>query len=375
MLSLKKRIIYSGIIYLMVAVAWLIAFEVYVRISTPDLDLYVATGRIPGQNPMADWAYLDAFSAFRPKPGFYSNGKTVNRYGFISTPEIDMRKPADTYRIVFLGGSSTAGTGVNLKDEETWPWKTVELIRAATGMKVDFINGSAGGYTSFESYGRLWSRIRHFSPNAIVVYHGWNEMYYFNRVDTIEAWRTLSNGSWSFDGGGARIKLHEPSWIDPAIRWSKALSALRLMLAESALGEVGADTGSALSSSFDKRGLEIWRTNLKLIRETSRVMDARLFIAKQATLIVPDRRRCALACRYEFHGFDHNAHVEAFQSIYDIIDEEFPPESVVDVTPISGQPEYFYDHIHPTPKGTTEIARIMASHLIPALRTPPRRPR
>ena len=94
----------------------------------------------------------------------------------------------------------------------------------------------------------------------------------------------------------------------------------------------------------------------------------RLYVGKQATLIVRDlpeseRRRC----RYDLHGFDHAAHVEAFQAIYRVIDEEIPPDYIIDVTSLSGVPENFYDHIHPTPLGAERTAVIMANALAPAV--------
>ena len=79
--------------------------EIAVRIFVPYTDLFVATGRIAGRNPMGDWAQVDAFSAYRARPGEYGSiGKTVNRHGHISTPDIEIDKPSGTIRIVFLGG-------------------------------------------------------------------------------------------------------------------------------------------------------------------------------------------------------------------------------------------------------------------------------
>ena len=370
---LKNNFLSNTIIVLLSLLMTFAILEVYVRIFLPKNDLNVLTGTASGKNPMEEWAFLDAFSAYKPKPGKYAEGngegKTVNRYGFISTPEISIAKPADTIRIVFLGGSSTAGTGVNLKDTDTWPWKTVEMIRAKTSKKVDFINAAAGGYCSFESYGRLWSRIRYFSPDIVVVYHGWNEMYYFKEVDNIILWRTLGDGSWSFEKTHRPITYYEPKWIDPLIKWSQALIRIRLRIYKRGLvGETGPHEPSKLASGFDHRGLDIWRTNLKLIREACKIFGAKLFVSKQATLIVPDlpmeeRKRC----RYDYHGFDHDAHIEAFQGIYDVIDQEIPAGYIIDTTKISGQPECFYDHVHLTPQGTTEVAAIISEALIPAI--------
>lgn len=338
------------------------------------VDAYTLTGRLPGPSPLKEWAVLDAFCAYRNKPGLYAEGKTVNSYGFISTPEISPDKEPGTIRIAFLGGSSTAGTGRNLKDADTWPWQTVEKLRKLVPVKVDFINGASGGYTSFESYGRLWSRIRHFHPDIVVVNHGWNEMYYFQKADEILSWRTLPDGSnsWGFETAGMPVALYAPLPIDPWIRWSQLLTRIRFRLSKRAEGEIGGEGKVELADDFNERGIPIWRANLRLLRETCAVIGARLLVIKQPTLIVPglspeDRNRC----RYAYHGFGHDAHVRAYSAIYRVIDEEIPADSIVDLTIFSGRSEFFFDHVHPTPSACGEIAaavaQTLASH-IPQIR-------
>jgi lysophospholipase L1-like esterase len=100
------------------------------------------------------------------------------------------------------------------------------------------------------------------------------------------------------------------------------------------------------------------------MKAAASIFNARLFVVKQATLIVPnlaeeDRNRC----RYDYHGFDHDAHVDAFNQIYRIIDEEIDTRYVIDATQVSGIPEYFYDHVHPTKRGSNAIAKIVAQSL------------
>jgi len=341
-----------------------VVLEGYVRASRPHVDLDQLTGRTSSPNPISEWGFVDAFCAYVPRPGRFAEGKTVNSHGFISTPEITPAKPEGTIRIVFLGESSTAGMTVNLKDPETWPWQAIEIVREQAP-RVDFINAALGGYTSFESYGRLWSRIRHFSPDIVVVTHGWNEMYYFKKADDIVSWRTGPDGSWSLKGTGAPRVTFPPHWIDPCLKWSQVLTRIRRRLSAAGEGEIGAKPDHPLASDFNHRGIPIWRANLRLLRETCSVLGVRLFVAKQATLVVPSLPPEEQArCRYDLHGFGHAGHVEAFREIYQVIDEEIPADSIIDVTPLSGRADLFFDHVHPTPEGSREIATIVARALI-----------
>ena len=390
----RKGVIFSFTIF---GISVLLAFfmaEAYIRVTRLNIDLLYLTGRrdVQKDNPYAawNWAVTDAFAAYSAKPGVYGKAeeqKTVNTHGFISTPELPVAKPAGTIRIVFLGGSSTAGTGRNLADTETWPWRTVELLRQQfPDASIDFINGALGGYSSFESFGRLWSRIRFFTPDIIVVYHGWNEMYYWKRMNTITRWRVLRDGSWNFDRPlpGKSVKIYEPFIFDRLLSWSQILSRLRLRFSEPLSGEVGRQSSlssqppfspfglvtpayadePALASDYDHRGLPVWRTHLKLFKALSEEMGAELFVARQATLIVEDlpleqQKRA----RYDLHGFDHDAHVDGYAQLYRIAEEEVPADHIIRTDTLSGIPELFVDHVHPTTEGARRIAEVVAQSL------------
>jgi hypothetical protein len=153
------------------------------------------------------------------------------------------------------------------------------------------------------------------------------------------------------------------------LRPSQLLTKVRLRLSPSVTGEAKAGVlQTRLSDHFDARGLAIFRTNLRLIRSTAQTLGIELFVGKQATLIVPDLPASERArCHYEFHGFNHEAHVEAFRQIYRVIDQEIPHDHIIDVTPLSGVPENFHDHIHPTDLGSARTAAIMADALAPAV--------
>ena len=108
-------------ITLPVMLVLLLVLEVAVRLLFAHQDLLQLTGKKPIKNPMSSWATPHPHALYTALPGTYAENKTVNSHGFISTPELSSVKPKGTTRIIFLGGSSTAGTGFNLADELTWP--------------------------------------------------------------------------------------------------------------------------------------------------------------------------------------------------------------------------------------------------------------
>ena len=78
--------------------------------------------------------YLDENTGLRiPRPGYRTARLTINRFGFRS-PEIEREKPADTYRIAFLGGSTTFNGEVS-GNANTWP--ALVVSRSALPVKKD----------------------------------------------------------------------------------------------------------------------------------------------------------------------------------------------------------------------------------------------
>jgi lysophospholipase L1-like esterase len=351
-----------------------VAGEIWVRSNKQPVDLLSINGTRPGRSPMASWAVVDAFSAYRGRPGFSmaAMGKSINSEGFISTPELSRAKPAGTLRVAFLGGSSVAGQGGDLADADTWPWKVAEALRAAhPDQPIEFINAALGGYSTFETMGRLWARVRFYEPDVLVLCHGWNELYYWKaeHMDDPTNWRRLEDGGWALDRWLPRDPMLSPWPIDGLIQWSQLLMRVRMKLSPSVTGEAGSAAGGeedgGLADHYDPRGADVWRDHLTLIGATAELMGAELFVVKQATLIVPDLPTALRElCQYSHHGFDHDAHVAAFAHLYRVLDELFAPERVIDLTPLSGRGELFTDHVHPNPEGATAMAELVADALL-----------
>jgi len=145
--------------------------------------------------------------AFRPlpyvmyglKPDFTRGGQRVatsNAHGFRGEA-IEMPKPDGRYRIVCLGGSTTYSYAVD--DDESYP---VQLEAALRGLRpdadIEVINGGIESYTTAESLNNLIFRVLELQPDAIVVYHGANDVRarrYANYAPGYEHYRRNWNGS------------------------------------------------------------------------------------------------------------------------------------------------------------------------------------
>lgn len=368
-LTTRKKLLFAASIL----VAFFLMAEAFVRGTKPHADLWGYTGRALGPDPKASWADVDAFCAYRARPGTYggygaaTGVKTVNSDGYISTPELALEKPPGTIRIAFLGESSCAGTGYNpaLADQETWPWQVVERLRAAVpATKIDFLNAAGSGFTTFESMGRLWARVRFYRPDAIVVYHGWNDLALLHPDTAAEGfhrWHVQEDGNWALE---RRFALYEPMALDHLIRCSQILTKLRVRLGTRA---PELEDFRRQADGIDLRALSVPRDNLRLILGAAKTLDMEAFVCKQATLVVPDlpandRARCA-----QF-SFPWEAHVQGYRAYWEMIDQEVPREWVIDVTSINGRADLFSDHVHPNPAGAREVARLVADALLPWLR-------
>ena len=78
-------------------------------------------------------------------------------------------KPADTFRILTLGCSTTFGWGVD--DNQTYPWQlesTLQQGRTPGQTKIEVINGGQPGYSSFQGLW-LWERtLKRYQPDLVV---------------------------------------------------------------------------------------------------------------------------------------------------------------------------------------------------------------
>ncbi|HEX9641313.1 MAG TPA: SGNH/GDSL hydrolase family protein [Candidatus Krumholzibacteria bacterium] len=150
-----------------------------------------------GVEKITNPAYLAAYSLHRylgyaPTPNYTRGTNRHNALGFRGA-EIAVPKPANEFRIVCLGGSTTYTT--ELEDWHlAYPALLEQELRRSGFPSARVINAGAAGWASWESLANLEFRVLDLEPDLIVVYHGINDIQ-ARFVWPPEAYRGDNSGS------------------------------------------------------------------------------------------------------------------------------------------------------------------------------------
>jgi uncharacterized protein YjbI with pentapeptide repeats len=97
----------------------------------------------------------------------------VNEFGFRG-PEIIMEKPANTYRIFTIGGSSMYSDD-SLNDETISYHLQKKFNLYDLGVKIEVINAGINGAWSYTETAMIKDKLVEFTPDLLLVYDGWND--------------------------------------------------------------------------------------------------------------------------------------------------------------------------------------------------------
>ena len=141
-------------------------------------------------------------------PGFSHDKMKVNADGFAQPDRVPLAKRAGVMRLAALGASTT--TGLNTVNAN-YPVHLGRLVRThGEGYAdVDVINAGVPGWVSDQV--ALWSarKVKHYSPDVVVLYIGWNDFQSYNpfnqppRISYFES----TYGSNRFLVSGSPLKL------------------------------------------------------------------------------------------------------------------------------------------------------------------------
>ena len=108
-------------------------------------------------------------------PNQSTDSITINDLGFRGA-EFSVIKPADTYRIFMLGGSTMFGAGAT-SDETTIPgYLQYFLNEKDFGFDIEVINSGIQGADSNTESNLIEQKLVRLSPDLIIIYDGWNDL-------------------------------------------------------------------------------------------------------------------------------------------------------------------------------------------------------
>ncbi len=272
-------------------------------------------------------------------------GRIANAQGFRETLPIARAKPAGEVRIFFLGDSCTFGTG--LLPEQGFVQRTEEFLRERhPGARIECVNAGVPGYTSFQGWRLLETKVLGFDPDLVVITFGWNE---------ISLW----------DGKGD-VEHHE-AWVaerPPSLfAWSR--------LAQLAVRRTSGD-GEVPGSSEEDRRLRLtpdeFRATLERFRGTSREREVALLV-----VVWPIPQNFAADPRGSPENrFEVQRIAREFGESLELVPGG--PRAEVDLIGVArgllaehGLAGLFLDHVHGTALANEAFARAIAEKLDPWL--------
>jgi lysophospholipase L1-like esterase len=116
---------------------------------------------------------FDPFLQFKLTDSYTSN---INSYGFRGE-NISKTKPHGVYRIFMLGGSTVLSRSTNYEKTSSRILEKL-LTKKYPSKKIEILNAGVDGYTSEHSLIQYLFKIKDFSPDLIIMWHGINDWYY-----------------------------------------------------------------------------------------------------------------------------------------------------------------------------------------------------
>lgn len=294
--------------------------------------------------------YLDENTGMRyPIPGYRSARLTINSFGFRS-PEIDREKPADTYRIAFLGGSTTFNFEV-FGNANTWPALVVSsLSTPGEKRQFDFINAGAPGFNAGLSRERFEQLVKSFQPDLVVIYHANNDLIRFSR--------------------SAARKAGVYNLVDQSLSWISSWSLLSYLVEKNILFILRQHNIFKLKVDPDTLAEPFGRELRNLVRSVkssgAKVALVTFSTRLRRSMSASERKAAAVTHLYYMPYMTPNTFLDSFDAYNRVIRAVAKEENAVLIeaaTAIPADDRHFTDSVHFTDRGAEVMANVISESL------------
>ena len=170
----SKKILFSIFLVLIVYMPLEIMSYLYIKYSRPEIKKIVSLLRSETDHNTYQNCVSVTYLNYIPNPGHSENGIIQhNEFGYRGNP-VDLEKN-EAVRILFMGGSTTYGSGV-LDPAHTYPAQTEFILnKHYDHAKIEVINAGIPWGTSAEILTHYLMKFRYFKPDILIINTGGND--------------------------------------------------------------------------------------------------------------------------------------------------------------------------------------------------------
>jgi lysophospholipase L1-like esterase len=187
-------------------------------------------------------------------------------------------KPADTYRVLVLGGSTVFGVGVARPEDSLPALLRDELSAAAPQRRLEVINAGVPIANSAREFLYLETSLLRYDPDLVIAYNGWNDVWTGQEL----LWRDTSTVA-------GELAFIEAATVNARLNAASSTSGSARLLAENAAGDIDAALSrSALYRLLRRRFAEPSPWKARVRRPDPRVVE--MYAANLARMTESARR-------------------------------------------------------------------------------------
>lgn len=356
-LSLRKKLAYSMLVVIPVAIVLGLAGEILVRRSHHIACLNLRLDETPfDSSAMLRHVWEAKAQTIRIR----ENRIPINSLGYRGG-EFQAEKPPGVERIIIYGGSQVFD--MNVGGLNDWPHRLQKLLQDPEGRKIEVINGGVLGNISWEATAWLLGEGHRFDPNLVVLCNEWNELTYLSSEEA------LVRHFGPFDRRD-NPQLYSVNRLDRVLsRTSCLYRGLRYKFLrwKMGLGAEGSRRAQGAPPKLEESAIEQYRLNVGEFIDLCRRIGAEPVLMLQPRLPVPNALpEARKKINYEVHHLSHRRLCEAFERMDRVLQDLAREDGVRLLSTgaeLSGRPEFFEDHIHFNDDGSRRIAALLAKEL------------
>ena len=329
----------------------------------------IHTGQSYGSWYFSSLTYLlDEEVDWKLEPRSYIWGQ-VNQNNFRGK-EMTVARRAGTCRIAVVGGS--AAFDLWKRDDQTWSVQLESYLNHNLGQSVEVLNAATPGYSSWQAYRLVKSKVIRWQPDIVLLYELYNDSLTFshnNRQEIIQGWKLNAHANYVGWPAHPHRSLDILSKVLPTTTDALRMVALRTLIARRNAANAKYWRNPNLNWTLQKAGLNFYEENRRNLARFLRDQGIPLGIVAQASLIREENTPEEMAqIHYLYRGMSHPELWKGYLAAREmdrLVSKEEPNAFLISANEqIPSSLSCFVDEVHLNKEGSTLLAKIIGDELL-----------